>query len=80
MPFSQDELKAVADKVWERFSRQPMRNSKGRPQGSSADEWQLYLLEEFHFDQDMAPFLAVQIAEAIDAAVFNAVSAIDAGN
>lgn len=38
--------------------------SSARPRGSNADEWQLFLAEH----HDALPFLAVQIAEAIDAA------------
>lgn len=39
-----------------------------RPVGSNADEWVLFLeywLDD-HLDQDMKPFLAVQICEAIE--------------
>ncbi len=39
-----------------------------RPAGSNADEWVLFLKYwmDDHLDQDITPFLAVQIAEAID--------------
>lgn len=41
-----------------------LKGNPGRPAGSNADEWHLYLSE----NKDALPMVAVQIAEAIEAA------------